>query len=174
MTLHRAFLWLWIGGLVLFAIVIALGLPLGITEVPGGILDHQAAGTAAEVDRIQRAWADAGLLGQARLAMMGDLVFIGVYGAGSVLGGLWFNRVGTGRVRTLGLLVALAGAVFLVTDYLETVSQLIQLWRFEGSDTLAGLAATVRPIKILAWLVSFFGVLLALLLRRKSAHARVD
>ncbi|NNC52706.1 MAG: hypothetical protein HKO08_06680, partial [Erythrobacter sp.] len=61
MSLRRAFLWTWAGGLVLFAIVIAIGMPLVLTEVPGGILDHQAVGTAAEVDRIQSAWRAAGL-----------------------------------------------------------------------------------------------------------------
>ncbi len=171
MTLYRAFLWTWIGGLVLFALVIALGLPLGITAVPGGILDHQAAGTAAEIDRIQRAWAEAGLLEQARLAMIGDLVFIGVYGVGSLLGGLYFNRVGSGGLKTLGRLIALAGVVFLITDYAETICQFIQLSRMAGDDTLAEIAATARPTKILAWLISFFGMLLALALTRKSRRS---
>lgn len=168
MTLKRAVLWFWVGGLVLFAIVIALSLPLGITEVPGGIGDHQAAATAMEVNRIQRAWAEVGLLDQARLAMIGDLVFIGVYGVGSVLGGLWFNRIGTGGLKSLGRLIVLAGAVFLITDYAETICQFIQLTNFAGDDTLAEIAATARPPKMLAWLVSFFGMLLALALRRKS------
>ena len=81
--LYRSFLWLWIGGLVLFAIVIALSLPLILTNVPGGIADHQSAGTAQAVNDIQTAWKQAGLTGQARLAMLADLVFIGVYGVGS-------------------------------------------------------------------------------------------
>lgn len=170
MSLHRAFLWLWIGGLVLFAGVIALGLPLGITAVPGGILDHQAAGTAAEIDRIQHAWADAGLLDRARIAMLGDLVFIGVYGLGSLLGGLWMRRDRNARVRGIGVAVAIAALVFLVTDYVETVCQLIQLVRFEGDDALAGVAASVRPVKIAAWLVTFFGTLAGLYRRRKSAR----
>lgn len=167
MTLYRAFLWLWIGGLVLFALVVVLSLPLVLTQVPGGILDHQAAGTAAEIDRIQRAWAEAGLLDQARIAMIADLVFIGVYGAGSVLGGLYFRRIGTGVLRGLATTIILAGAVFLVTDYTETIAQFIQLSSFEGDNGLAGLAAEVRPLKMACWLITFLGMVLAFALRSK-------
>lgn len=170
MTLKRAFLWLWIGGLVLFAVVIALGLPLGITAVPGGILDHQAAGTAAEVDRIQREWRLAGLWNQAAIAMLGDLAFIGVYGLGSLLGGLWMRGDPDAPVRTVGTTVALAAIVFILTDYAETICQFIQLMRFEGDDGLASLAATVRPVKIAAWLVTFFGVFAGFYLRGKTAR----
>lgn len=171
MTLYRAFLWLWIGGLVLLAIVVVSSLPLVLTEAPGGILDHQAAGSAAEIDRIQRAWAEAGLLEQARIAMIADLVFIGAYGTGSVLGGVYFRRIGTGILRGLATTIVLAGAVFLVTDYVETIAQFIQLSRFEGGDRLAGLAAEVRPLKIACWLITFFGMVLAFILRGKSGQA---
>ena len=162
MPTFRLFLWWWLAGLAIFALVVALGLPLSTPEVPGGILDHQAAGTGAEIDRIQRAWAGAGLLDRARIAMAADLVFIGVYGVGSVLGGLHFSRAGAGLVSALGKLVAVAGAVFLVTDYAETICQLIQLTRFAGADTLAGIAAAARPPKIAAWIVTMLGVLVAL------------
>lgn len=168
MSLKRAFLWSWIGGLVLFAIVIALGMPLVLTEVPGGILDHQAAATAAEVDRIQAAWRSAGLWNQAAIAMAGDLVFIGVYGIGCVLGGLWFFLSTNQTLRILGIVGLLSGATFLLTDYAETISQFIQLWRFEGDDDLAGLAATVRPIKVAAWIVATLAILIALLLEWRS------
>lgn len=159
MTLRRAFLWFWVGGLVLFAIVIALGMPLVQTEVPGGILDHQAAGTAAEIDRIQAVWRSAGLWTQAAIAMAGDLVFIGVYGIGCVLGGLYFRR--RGRVR-LGTIAAATGAIFLLTDYAETIAQFIQLMTFEGDDTLAGLAATVRPVKVVCWVVATLALVVGL------------
>lgn len=168
MTLKRAFLWTWIGGLVMFAIVIALSLPLVLTEVPGGIGDHQAAGTAAEVDRIQTAWRKAGLWSQANLAMMADLVFIGVYGVGCMLGGRHFMASPVSRVRSLGAIALVAGFVFLVTDYAETVSQIIQLSRLAGDDGLAWLAATVRPTKMAAWIVATLAILLALALDRKS------
>lgn len=169
MTLRRAFLWTWLAGLALFAVVIALSLPLTIPDVPGGLMDHQAAGSAAEIDRIQRAWRLADLWNQATIAMIGDLVFIGVYGLGSILGGLYFRRSSSGTVRMLGAAIAFAGAVFLVADYTETVSQLIQLVRFAGDDGLAALAATVRPIKMAAWIATFVGVIAALVGERWAA-----
>lgn len=168
MDLKRAFLWTFWGGLVLFAVVIALSLPLVLTAVPGGIGDHQAAGTAAEVDRIQAAWAAAGLYGRARNSMIGDLVFIGVFGIGCMLGGIWFMRSPVQRVRLLGVSALVAGLAFLVTDYAETICQLIQLTQGRGDDALAGIAATVRPTKMAAWIVGFLAVLLAMMLDRKS------
>ena len=168
MSLYRAFLWLWIGGLILFAIVIMLGLPLGVSEVAGGILDHQAAGSAAEVDRIQQVWRSAGLWNQAAIAMIGDLIFIGIYGAGSLLGGLHFRRSTMRPVSILGVLIAIAAAAFLITDYAETIAQFIQLTRFKGDDSLASLAASVRPVKIASWLFTFCGIIACLVIRRKA------
>ena len=168
MILRRAFLWTWIGGLVLFAVVIALSLPLVLTEVPGGIMDHQSAGTAAEVDRIQTEWRQAGLWNQAALAMIGDFLFIGVYGIGNVLGGVHFRRSRPGPGRLLGTAALLGGAVFLLTDYIETIAQIIQLWRFSGDDTLASLAASVGPVKTLSWIVATCSVLVALALERRA------
>ena len=168
MSLKRAFLLSWIGGLVLFAIVIILSLPLILTAVPGGIGDHQAAGSAAEVDRIQAAWAAAGLYGQARIAMIGDLVFIGVYGIGCILGGRWFMTSPVSRVRMLGLAALMAGSTFLLTDYIETICQFIQLVQAAGDDTLAGTAAAVRPVKMAAWILATLAIILALAIERKS------
>ncbi len=166
MVQRKTFLAWWIGGLVVFAAIIVLGMPLGIEDVPGGILDHQAAGTAANVNAIHNAWAAAGLMETARNAMIGDLVFIGIYGIGSVLGGLYFRSVGSGWLKHLGTLVALSGVVFLFTDYGETIAQLLQLLANEGSDGLAGFAATLRPIKIVAWVATFVGVIVAMVLQR--------
>ena len=168
MTLKRAFLWTWIGGLVLFAIVIALSLPLILTAVPGGIGDHQAAGSAAEVDRIQMAWRMAGLWNQAAIAMIADLVFIGVYGVGCMLGGRYFMTSSTSRVRMLGLTALFTGFTFLATDYIETVCQFIQLVGFEGDDLLAGLAAAVRPVKMAAWILATLAIAIALIMAHKS------
>lgn len=170
LKLKRAFLWTWIGGLAAFAIVIMLSLPLVLTAVPGGIADHQAAGSAAEVDRIQSAWQAAGLYGQARIAMIGDLVFIGIYGFGCLLGGRWFLQSPRRLVRPLGAAALVAGATFLATDYAETISQFVQLVQRAGDDGLAGLAATVRPIKMAAWLASFFVIVAALVLDRNSSR----
>lgn len=171
MTLRRGFLWCWLGGLAAFAVVILLSLPLAVPEVPGGIMDHQSAGSAAEVDRIQRAWEAASLWPQARLAMIGDLVFIGIYGIGAVLGGRWYLRSTRSVLRVLGGLALASGALFLATDYTETNSQLIQLLQRAGDDDLAALAATVRPVKMAAWVTSFVVLIAALLLERKNAPA---
>ena len=168
MTLRRAFLWTWISGFVLFGLVISLSLPLVLTDVPGGIVDHQAAGTAAEVDRIQTAWRLAGLWNWAAIAMIGDLVFIGVYGVGCLLGGLTFRRSLSGFGRVLGTAALVGGAIFLVTDYIETIAQIIQLWRFSGNDTLASLAASVRPTKTLSWIVATSSVLAALAMEGRA------
>ena len=64
-------------------------------------------------------------------------------------------------MRGLGVVIAGAAVVFLITDYLETILQLIQLVREQGSDWMAGTAATARPIKVAAWIVTFVGVLLS-------------
>ena len=160
----------WIGGLVLFAIVIVVGLPLGIEEVPGGILDHQAAGTGEEVNRIQRAWMAAGLHSRAQIAMLGDLIFIGVYGWGSYLRGRWLWKEHVGLLKVMGLAIAVSAIAFLVTDYAETIAQLIQLTSQRGDDALAGLAAYMRPIKVATWIITFLGVLAAFGIRRISTR----
>ncbi len=171
MTDVRPKLKLWLYGLVAFAIVIAVGIPLGIEQVPGGILDHQSAGTAERVDQIQAAWAAAGLRTTAIIAMAGDLIFIGIYGWGSYVAGRSFSHIGPGLLRAIGLLVMAAAIVFLITDYLETTLQIIQLLRDQGSDWMAGTAATARPIKAAAWIVTFVGVIAGYLTWKFSARA---
>ena len=162
---------IWLFGLFVFALLRIPHGPLAIPEVPGGIFDHQAAGTAAEVNRIQQAWSDAGLLGHARWGMIGDFLFIGLYGLGSVLGGVSFRQAGSGFLRVAGLLVAVAGAIFLFTDYAETIAQFFQLTSMQGDDGLASLAATMQPIKMVAFGVSFLGTLALLVIRRMKARA---
>ncbi|MBK6706108.1 MAG: hypothetical protein IPG54_00915 [Sphingomonadales bacterium] len=71
-------------------------------------------------------------------------------------------------LRKLGLAIIAVAALFCLTDYIETVSQFIQAMRFEGNDALAGLAAAVRPVKTVAFLVTFTGLLAALLFRRMA------
>lgn len=168
---ERNFWRMWLGGLVLFALVIWESWPLAIPAVPGGILDHQSAGSAAEVDRIQQAWIAAGLYERARTAMIGDLVFIGVYGLGAWYGGLAFMEHPAAKMRRLGMMVVAASALFVLSDYTETFAQVIQLLERRGSDNLAGVAAWVRPIKIAAWLVTFGGILAGLAVRRFSPRA---
>lgn len=171
MSLGKAFLTFWIGGILAFLVVIALHLPLVITAVPGGMGDHQAAGTAAEVNRIQAAWADAGLLDQVGRAMLSDLIFIGIYGLGAILGGFYFRSLGQGVLRHLGTAILLCGLVFTVTDYGETIAQFLQYLANAGSDDLAGFAATVRPIKMIAFVGSFIGIIAAFIIRRKQQRA---
>lgn len=158
---------LWLIGLAMFAGLILLSFVRGDAS-QYTILDHQAAGTAAMVDTIQSDWRANGLRTLAIFSMIGDLIFIGVYGWGSYLAGRSFQHIGSGFVRLTGLVVAVAAIIFLVTDYVETVLQLIQLLREQGSDWMAGTAATVRPIKVAAWIVTFLGVILALVVRRMT------
>ena len=171
MVSKRRFLIFWIGGLIAFAVVISLGQPLAIAQVPGGILDHQAAGTRANVDFIQQSWAREGLSNTAFSAMLGDLAFIGIYGIGCVLGGLYFRAQGAGFLKRIGTLALAAGLIFIVTDYAETIAQIVQLYRNEGSDTLAGLAAIARPIKFVSAALTVLLIPLGLVLDWRAGRA---
>ena len=159
---------LWLIGLAMFAVLIVLGIYLQ-SETPYGIVDHQTAGNAARVDEIQAAWRASGYRGLAIMSMIGDLVFIGVYGWGSYVAGRSFSRVGQGRERAIGVIVAVAAVVFIVTDYIETILQLVQLLREQGVDLMAATAATVQPFKVAAWIVTFVGVIAALVMHRRSS-----
>lgn len=159
--------WLW--GLVAFAIVIVLSMAVMHPEsVTLGIAEHQAAGSAARVDEIQGQWREGGVRTLAIIAMLGDLVFIGIYGWGSWLAGRSFMAM-RGAARMLGMLIAISAITFLVTDYTETILQVVQLLSEQGSDWMAAVAATVRPVKIVAWIATFGGVLMALAIRRFGA-----
>lgn len=159
--------WLW--GLLAFAIVIALSMAVLRPEsVTLGIAEHQAAGSAARVDEIQDQWREGGVRTLAIVAMLGDLIFIGIYGWGSWLAGRSFVAM-RGAARMLGILIAISALFFLVTDYIETTLQLAQLLSDQGSDWMAAVAATVRPVKIVAWIGTFGGVLMALAIRRFGA-----
>ena len=166
MATKKSFLIWWLGGIAIFAISLTLHSPLAIEAVPGGILDHQAAPDAAAVNAIQGAWEEADLIGQARLAMISDLIFIGVYGVGCVLGGLDFKSRGSGALIVMGWIAAAMGVVFLFTDYVETALQFVQLIRFEGSDTLAGVASSMGPFKVLSFLVAAGVLIVALVWER--------
>lgn len=168
----RAFLIWWVAGLLAFAIAIVLHLPLAVEGVPGGIGDHQSAPDAATVDGIHEAWRRAGVYSQARWAMIADLIFIGIYGVGCVLGGLHFRQLGSPFVRALGWVALAGGATFLVTDYAETIAQFVQLTNGTGDDSLARLASTVRPIKIASFIAAFMAITTALILARLSYRRR--
>lgn len=159
----------WLLGLLAFAIVIMLSMAVMRPEsVTLGIAEHQAAGSAARVDEIQDQWRAGGVRTLAIVAMIGDLIFIGIYGWGSWLAGRSFMAM-RGSARMLGILIAISAIIFLVTDYTETLLQLVQLLGEQGSDWMAAVAATVRPVKVAAWIATFGGVLMALAIRRFGA-----
>ncbi|MFD1766323.1 hypothetical protein ACFSAG_05650 [Sphingorhabdus buctiana] len=168
---EKAFWRFWLSGLMLFALMIALNPSISNGAAPMGISDHQAAATAARVNEIQAAWQSYGVLWLARLSMAIDLLFIGIYSWGAWQGGKMIRASTSPGLARLGLAIMAAAALFCVTDYMETTSQFIQVMRFEGSDVLAGLAATVRPVKTVAFLVTFAGLLAALLLRRMARRS---
>ena len=170
-SIEKNFWRYWLFGLLLFAAMIPLNPTLSTSVSPMGISDHQTAGTAAKIDAIQRAWQAAGVLLIARASMMIDLLFIGVYSWGAWNGGKFMRRDASPNVRRIGGLVMGASLVFLVTDYAETFCQFIQVMQFKGNDALANVAATVQPVKTLAWIVTFVGLLAALLLRRMARRS---
>lgn len=169
--LERRFWRFWLSGLLLFALLIASNVWLMTDVAPTGIGDHQKAATAARVDAIHASWQAAGMMGLARLGMFGDLIFIGIYSFGAAMGGLLFIRTKHPALRRLGALILVAAIVFCVTDYVETICQFIQALQERGSDTLAGIAATVRPAKSVAFLATFFGLILALFIRKMARRA---
>jgi len=169
-SLRTAAIW-WVGGLVAFAIVLLLHAPLATSGVPGGIAEHQRAPDAATVNAIQQSWLRDGLSTQAAIAVIGDLIFIGIYGIGCVLAGLHFRAHINIVLRGMGWGALISGVVFLVTDYGETIAQLIQLLRFAGDDGLAEFASTLRPVKMVSWTSGFLTVLTALLIQRFSSTA---
>ena len=158
----------WFWGLFAFVVVIGLGAAVTAPDpVTFGITDHQAAGTAARVDVIQTQWRDGGVRPLAILAMIGDLVFIAIYGWGSWRAGRSFMPAG-GRVRVIGAFIAAAALVFVLTDYTETVLQIIQLIADKGSDPLRVRRhrAALQGNRLI---VTFVGVPVALVMRRIDA-----
>lgn len=164
-SLERNFWRFWLGGLLILAAMIAMN-PWFVTDTsPWGIRDHQSAGTAARVDAIQAAWASAGVMGWAKLGIAIDLVYIAVYSFGAYCGGRLFATSPGASLRRLGWVIVACAVIVGVADYIETISQFIQAMTFKGNDSLAGIAATAQPIKSIAFLVTFFGVILALFMR---------
>jgi hypothetical protein len=170
-NLEKRFWRYWLAGILLFAIMIAMNPSISNDHAPMGISDHQRAGTAAMIDAIQGQWQADGVLWLAQLSMAIDLVFIAVYAWGAWLGGKVMRASEAPSARRLGVLIKVAAAVFLVTDYAETISQFVQVMQVKGSDRLAQIAATAQPIKTLAWLITFVGLLAALLFRRMARRA---
>ncbi len=170
-NLERNFWRFWLGGLLILAAMIAMN-PWFVTDAsPWGIRDHQSADSAGRVDAIHAAWQAKDVLGLARLGIAIDLVYIAVYSFGAYCGGRLFAKSENSGLRRLGWVIVTAALIVCVADYAETICQFIQIMRFEGSDQLAGIAATAQPVKTTAFLVSFFGLLTALLIRRMTRRS---
>ena len=169
--LERNFWRYWLGGLLILTAMIAMN-PWFVSDVSlWGISDHQSAATEARVDAIQGAWQAAGVLGRARLGVAIDLVYIAVHSFGAYCGGRLFAHSQTPMLRRLGSIIVAAAVIGGVADYAETIFQFIQIMRFQGNDTMTGIAATAQPIKSVAFLITFFGLLTALFIRRMSRRA---
>ncbi|MBA4305672.1 MAG: hypothetical protein C0429_02945 [Sphingopyxis sp.] len=169
--LERRFWRFWLGGLLILAAMIAMNPWFANNVSPWGIRDHQSAGTAVRVDAIQAAWQAAGVMGLARIAIAMDLVYIGIYSFGAYCGGRFFAQSNSASLRRLGWVIVGAAIVVGVADYAETICQFVQAMNFRGDDALAEIAATAQPIKSTAFLVTFFGLLVALFLRRRARRA---
>jgi hypothetical protein len=94
-----------------------------------------------------------------------DLLFIAVYAWGAFAGGRMFAASSLPMLTRLGKIIIVAAVGFAITDYAETLSQLIQAAFTGGHDMLSGVATTARPIKLILFLVTFFGVLIGLAIR---------
>lgn len=166
--LERNFWRFWLGGLLILAIMIAMN-PLFVNDVsPWGIRDHQSAGSAMRVDAIQAAWQAAGVMDIARWAIALDLVYIAAYSFGAYCGGQMFRAAPKPALRRLGWMIMAAAIVVGVADCIETACQFIQALQFAGDDVLAEIAAAAQPIKSTAFLISLFGIITALVVRRRS------
>lgn len=159
----RTFWVLFAAGWALFAFLAGTNGQMVTPVSPGGILDHQVAATAARVDEIQGAWAQAGNLSFARLSIGLDLVFIGVLTVAGVIGGVRIARARQGAIlKGIGWLTAVGFLVFGGADYTETISQFIQVMS-HGIDPLAQLAATANKPKIIAFLVGHAALIVGLI-----------
>ncbi len=162
----RTFGVLWLGGLGILMVLLSVGSELYTEAAPRGILDHQSAGTAARIDEIQKSWAAIGKLSFAKYAMAADLVFIGLYSLGGVLGGwLVWSEARSSSLRRVGALSVAAYLLFGLLDYGETLSQFAQLLAETGNDSLAAIAANLQPPKFVAFAVSIIAMPTALIWR---------
>ncbi|MEH6756745.1 MAG: hypothetical protein V7676_04450 [Parasphingorhabdus sp.] len=168
----RNFWIFWLGGLAVFIGMVLTSGPLITDVAPAGILDHQSAGTAERVNAIQQSWATAGLMGYAKWSMIADLVFIGLYMSGGILGGrlIWQEALSP-SLKKLGLFMVLIYFLFGLFDYVETLSQITQLLDQQGSDLLSGIAAFVKPPKTVVWVIGTVGMITALVWRQRERRA---
>lgn len=169
--LERHFWRFWLSGLLLLALMIAMDPAFSNEISPLGMRDHQTAGTSQRVDAIQEAWQAAGVLNFARFGMAIDLIYIAIYAFGAYCGGRLFSQSPKPVLRRLGWTIAATAVIGGAADGIETLCQLVQIMMLKGSDLLAGAAATAQPVKTIAFLVTFFGLLMALYIRRTTRRA---
>jgi hypothetical protein len=169
--LEKRFWRYWLGGLLILAVMVAINPWFSNDVSPWGIRDHQSAATAARVDAIQAAWQAAGVMGLARFGIALDLVYIGVYSFGAYCGGRLFAQSDKPALRRLGWVIVVAALFVAIADYAETICQFVQAMAFRGNDMLAGTAAFAQPIKSVAFLTTFLGLLAALFFRRMARRA---
>lgn len=158
----------WLIGIGMLVALIALG-QFTHANTAFNIVDHQAAGSAATVNEIHADWSNAGVYEMSLAGMIGDLVFIGVYSWGAFRAGRSMQSQPGAFARALGLIAVIGAAVFCVTDYGETIAQIIQMVQNAGSDSLAELAGTMQPIKFVSFIATFFAVLSGLVVVRFSS-----
>jgi hypothetical protein len=164
--LERNFWRYWLGGLLLLALMIVLNSWLSTGAARWGIRDHQSAGSAVRIDAIQFAWQRAGVLSLARFSIALDLVYIAIYSFGAYCGGRMLMCENHSGLKRLGGLIAATSVILAIADYAETICEFIQIIGFKGSDVMAQIAATAQPVKTLAFIVTFLGVIAGLILRR--------
>jgi hypothetical protein len=169
--LEKRFWRYWLGGLLLLAMMIAMNPWFTNAVSPWGIRDHQSAATAMRVDAIQAAWQTAEVMNLARFGIALDLIYIGIYSFGAYCGGRLFAKASSPSLRRLGWIIVAAAIIVGVADYAETICQFVQAMTFKGDNMLAAIAATAQPIKSIAFLTTFVGLLAALLLRRIARRA---
>jgi hypothetical protein len=170
-VLERRFWRFWLFGILLLAAQIVTNVWLVTEATPLGMSDHQAAGNAVRVEAIHAGWAAAGVMDLAIYSMELDLIFIGVYAWGAFAGGRMFAASPQAMTARLGKVIMVAAVGFALADYAETISQLIQAAVTGGHDMLATVAATARPVKMILFLVTFLGVLVALAIRSWKSRA---
>ncbi len=158
----------WLIGLGIFVVVIALGVWLRSASAYG-IVDHQLAGTAQQVDIVQAGWRADGVRWLAMLSMVVDLIFIGVYSLGAWIAGRGFSSIYNHLIRVFGWIIAFAAALFAFTDYVETGLQFAQLVREQGVGWMAQTAAAMQTVKVASFLTSLLGIIAVLILRRFAA-----
>ena len=159
----RAFWVLWLTGIVIIVVLISQNDRLVTDIAPQGMVDHQVAETAKRVEDIHDSWRAAGAMDFFRVAIVFDVMFIVLYSAGGVIGGLLVRRgARSAWLKALAGLAILAYAAFGIFDLTETLCQAMQGFVTGGNNALAGIAAMAQPPKMLAFFVGFPSLVAAL------------